>query len=186
MDELSFEEGSKSYDRVIVHNLSATSIMFECGVRLEVGAVFRLCLPPNPLVTITWTNGSMAIGEFDLPLPFKTLCLSRIKSVVGPDLKLVHEEANPSLSFGRRFHEARLRNQMTQREVAKALRVTTATVCWWESGRSLPNEKRWAQIEACLGVSMAESLQDVVRTCRERIAKAAGTAPQDVTISVNI
>jgi transcriptional regulator with XRE-family HTH domain len=102
--------------------------------------------------------------------------------------------------FSKRLQALRERQGMTQKALARAMGVSTASVCKWEQGSSRPRENNLASLAKALNVSPEyligdrrsrdngmepeQTLGDFMIEAKSRIAKLAGTEPEMVCISL--
>jgi transcriptional regulator with XRE-family HTH domain len=63
----------------------------------------------------------------------------------------------PNISFGERVRRARIRNAMTQTELAKKFDVSQGTIFNWEKGNSIPSAEQKARLKKVLGNVWTES-----------------------------
>ena len=89
------------------------------------------------------------------------------KMYTGEDLERDMEAKYGPLTFARILYSWRECEEMSQKELAKKLKVTPSTIADLESGRRIPSPKRAAKIALALGAlpqSWIElALQDMVR-----------------------
>jgi transcriptional regulator with XRE-family HTH domain len=64
-----------------------------------------------------------------------------------------------NISFGERIRRARIRNAMSQSDLAEKLDVTQATISNWETGRSRPRAEQKTEIKRVLGDVAQERVQ---------------------------
>ena len=57
----------------------------------------------------------------------------------------------PNISFGERVRRARIRNAMTQTELAKKFDVSQGTIFNWEKGNSIPSAEQKARLKKEIG-----------------------------------
>jgi len=73
---------------VVIHDLSATGFLIECGERLATGTEINLELPGPSFVAgeVLWSSGNFFGGEFSAPLDGAALASARSTSpVIWPD-----------------------------------------------------------------------------------------------------
>lgn len=63
----------------------------------------------------------------------------------------------PNISFGERLKRARIRNAMSQAELAEKIRVSQATVSNWEIGKAAPLKEQKVELARVLGGFSADS-----------------------------
>lgn len=186
---------------VLLHILSATTMLFESDLPLRVSDRFDVNLDEATTATVIWISGRLAIGHFDRPVNAKTLSIEKLMSATGPELLAYPAvlDGNFSLAddltgFGPRMHRLRLERGFKQGDIAERLNVSIAAVSQWESGKALPRGVRWSELANFLGVSVEElsghrvsrDLLTIVNFSRAEIARAAGTSPDKVHISVDL
>ena len=193
--------GSVTDFDVLLHILSANTMLFESDLPLKISDRFDVNFDEATTATVIWISGRLAIGHFDRPVNTETLSIERFTSVTGPEL-LAHPSAmdgnagvaDDLTGFGQRMHRLRLERGLKQGDIAERLKVSIAAVSQWESGRALPRGVRWGELADCLGISVeelsgsrvAKDLLQTVSTSRADIARAAGTSPEKVHISVDL
>lgn len=80
-------DGVRSVD-VLVHNLSLTGMLVECGVPIAVGETIEIDLPEaGPTsAAVLWKSGDFHGCQFDRPIPSAAISASRLRSPVeAPD-----------------------------------------------------------------------------------------------------
>ena len=60
------------------------------------------------------------------------------------------------------YKEARVSSGLTQKETAKALGVSRATVAMWEAGKSNPTAEKLPALAKLYGCTVDELLRDVI------------------------
>lgn len=193
--------GSIADCEALLHILSATTMLFESNLPLKVSDRFDVNLDEETTATVIWISGRLAIGHFDRPVNTKTLSIEKLMSVTGPELPgcPAASDCHVSLAddltgFGPRMHRLRLERGFKQGDIAERLKVSIAAVSQWESGKALPRGVRWSELADFLGVSVEElsgnrvsrDLLTIVSSSRVEIARAAGTSPEKVHISVDL
>lgn len=188
--------------QVLVHNFSATGVLLESRIDLEIGEAIDLDLPASPGTRsrVVWASGQLYGCAFDAPIPAATLSAAQLRSAVQTEIGLSPAPlpAGPSAiggeSLGERLHRLRKLRGMTQGELASRLGVSKPTVWAWEQGRARPIEERLEAIAEALGVSSTElrpsrgvpGLGELIARCREQIAAAVETAPEKVRIMIEL
>ncbi|PNU06368.1 helix-turn-helix domain-containing protein [Novosphingobium guangzhouense] len=188
--------------QVVIHNFSATGVLLESKLDLEIGEVLELDLPEAPLARarVIWASGTLYGCAFDAPIPSATLRAAQLRSAVQTELGLgaapapVGAGAIGGESLGERLHRLRKLRGLTQGELASRLGVSKPTVWAWEQGRARPIEERLDAIAEALGVETAElrpsrtvpGLTDLISRCREQIAAAVETTPDKVRIMIEL
>ena len=106
--------------------------------------------------------------------------------------------------FSARLRILREQQGMTKRALARAVGVSTASVCHWEAGSARPRQHSVTALASALDVSstylmlgaelefarerlerqVVQTLGDVIDEAKQRIAALAGTVPAKVTISL--
>src|SRR3546814_2813741 len=89
--------------------------------------------------------------------------------VCSSDLLRFHAQAEGS-GFAERLYRLRVERGLKQLDIAEKLRVSTAAVSGWESGRSVPRGSRWAELAEYLGVQLAELIGDDSNDLRKLVA----------------
>lgn len=193
--------GSRPDVEVLLHLLSANTMLFESDLQLKISDRFDVNFDQATTATVIWISDRLAIGCFDRPVNPDTPSIASLTSVTGPELLMqpsalaLHVGAADDLAgFGPRIHRLRLERGLKQGDIAERLKVSIAAVSQWESGRALPKGVRWSELADCLGVSVEtlsggrgeKDFSQIVSSSRADIARAAGTSPEKVHISVDL
>ena len=100
--------------------------------------------------------------------------------------------------LGERLARLRRARGLSKSDLAGQLGVTATSICYWEQGRSRPRLARIEALAALLGTSPAElirpqrpspavePLSATVARMRAEIARAAGTTPAKVRITIEM
>lgn len=180
---------------VQVHNASSTGLLLECDTPLEEGERITVDLPhAGPTAArIVWRSGRLHGCRFDEPISQAALSAAELRSVAGTGLAPT-EPARDGGGFGARLRELRKARGLTLAQIAEALSVSKPTVWAWEHGKARPLDSRLGQIAATLGVE-SDSLRgqdagrvpaDLLDSCRNRIAEAAGVSATSVRILIEL
>jgi DNA-binding XRE family transcriptional regulator len=78
----------------------------------------------------------------------------------------------PNISFGERVRRARIRNAMTQADLAEKIEVVQTTISNWEKEKATPNPDQKIQLKKVLGSVWTETSTD-----REEDASAVSVQP---------
>lgn len=191
---------------VLVHNVSATGLLLECGTDLEVGETIEVELPQaGPVAAeIVWTSAALFGCRFDEPLSDAILSAAQLRgvtgvgvglgagdSLAGADLLGLHL---PNMGLPSLLRELRRERGMTLGQLATRLGVSKPTVWAWEQGKSRPVPERIDAIAAALDVApevllperAVQGLPALLARCREQIAEAVGADPDSIRISVDL
>ncbi|MEE4453272.1 helix-turn-helix domain-containing protein [Novosphingobium resinovorum] len=188
--------------QVTLHNFSATGVLLESRVELEIGETLDLDLPeaPQSRARVVWASDKLYGCAFETPIPSATLRAAQLRSAVQTELGIsaAPSPAGPGAiggeSLGERLHRLRKLRGLTQGELASRLGVSKPTVWAWEQGRARPIEERIDAIAEALGVEVAElrpsrtvpGLTELIGRCREQIAAAVETTPDKVRIMIEL
>ena len=74
----------------------------------------------------------------------KTLDLYLNEQLKNEEFRKEWEENQPEMDIIRAMADARISQNLTQKELAQRLHVTDKAVSRWETGRGLPDENPWA------------------------------------------
>ena len=182
---------------VLVHNISATGLLFEGAVTLATGDTIEIGLPqagPTP-ATIVWTSDTLYGCQFDTPISPATLSAAQLRAVVGPDRgEAVISSATATESFGDRLHRFRTARRLTQSQLAAELAVSEQSISAWEQGKARPKADRMKALATLLGIDLAEllgldaphNLNDVVARAKAQVAEAAAVSTDNVKIVIEI
>lgn len=181
----------------LVHNISATGMLVESRLPLEIGEVIDVNLPHSgkTATKVIWTSGGLAGCQFEMPISPATLSAAQLRSVVGPDAHAPdHLPAPAAESFGVRLQRLRSAKQLTQGQLAVQLGVSEPSISAWELDKARPKAGRIEALSAALGVEISEilgfdegeNLRDLVARAKEQIAKAAGVSPANVKFTIEM
>ena len=70
-------------------------------------------------------------------------------------------------TFGNRLYELRIRNNLTQKQLAMYLGVSNKAVSKWETGEAMPRVKTLQAIAQCFGISFSDLLSET--PCEEKL-----------------
>jgi transcriptional regulator with XRE-family HTH domain len=192
---------------VQVHNISASGLLLESEVALDVGEALLIDLPHvgSTAARVVWRSGGLSGCEFEIPLSRAALSAAELRSAIAGELAddqalpesaqpTVAEPAVPDESFGLRLQRLRKERGLTQAQVATELGVSKPTVWAWEQGRARPVESRIDALAEVLGVDRASllagpdlsALSELLARSREQIAAAFGTSPDNVRIMIEL
>ena len=180
---------------VQVHNISATGLLIESDVALELGDRIEIGLPHAGATwaKVIWTSARIHGCQFDTPISPATLSAAQLRSVVVPDSGSALP-APQAESFGARLQRLRTTKGLTQSQIARQLGVSEPSISAWEQDKARPKAGRMEALAVLLGVELpellgldeAESLGDVVARAKNDIAKAADVSPDNVKIVIEI
>lgn len=142
-------------------------------------------------------DGRQAACEFDRPVAAAWINAPPMRQLFNHNLDSAKADASAE-TLGARIRRLRLDLGLTQAALAQLMGVSVPAVCGWEVDRSRPHPNRLAVLADALGVSHSELLGDrellrasklneleaQVASARVAIAKAAGTAPDQVSIYI--
>ena len=181
----------------LVHNISATGMLVESGAPLEIGEVIEVNLPHRgkTATKVIWTSGRLAGCQFEMPISSATLSAAQLRSVVvegEPDAQ--NRPAASAESFGARLQRLRTAKGLTQGQLAVRLGVSEPSISAWELDKARPKAGRvevlanelGVEIHELLGLEETENLRDLVARAKEQIAKAAGVAPDNIKLTIEI
>jgi len=181
----------------LVHNISATGMLVESRLPLEIGEVIDVNLPHSgkTATKVIWTSGRLAGCQFEMPISPATLSAAQLRSVVRPDAHAPDDLPAPAAeSFGVRLQRLRSAKQLTQGQLAVQLGVSEPSISAWELDKARPKAGRIEALSVALGVEISEilgfdegeNLRDLVARAKEQIAKAAGVSPANVKFTIEM
>lgn len=183
---------------VQIYNISETGLLMECDADPKPGDRIEVDLPHAGMVSakIVWTSGLLFGCQFRKPLSAAALSAVQLRSAATPQLDALPEERRTVPHFGARLQRLRVRRGLSQADIAAHLGVSAPSISGWEKGRARPKNARLDALAELLGVSLdelidepetqTEPIQTVIDRCREDIARAVGTAPDKVKITVEL
>ncbi len=182
---------------VLVHNVSASGLLFEGREVLATGESIEIELPlaGATLAKIVWSSGNLYGCAFDAPISAAALSAAQLKGAAGIEVEPAgRQEAAPEASFGARLRGLRKARGLTLAQIAGQLGVSKPTVWAWEQGKARPVDGRIDALAAVLGVpgpelrsgGNAAGLGELLVRTRERIAGAFGTSPDKVRIMIEL
>ena len=182
----------------LVHNISATGMLIESHAPLEIGEVIEVNLPHSgkTAAKLIWVSGRLAGCEFAMPVSSATLSAAQLRGVVvesEPDTA-ENRPSSSAESFGTRLQRLRTAKGLTQGQLAAELGVSEPSISAWELDKARPKAGRvevlanelGVEIHELLGLEEIESLSDLVTRAKEQIAKAAGVAPANIKLTIEI
>jgi transcriptional regulator with XRE-family HTH domain len=118
-------------------------------------------------------------------------------SVIHDPIEHDINEMSATETFGARLARLRRSQGLSKTDVADHLGISITAICHWEQDRSRPKSARLNALSEFFGVSTAEllgeqgapgrhRLADLVARARAEIARAAGTNPSKVRITIEI
>ena len=193
-------QGSKAAGaeiEALVHNISATGMLVESTVPLEVGEMVEVNLPHSgkTATRVIWTSDGIAGCQFEMPISPATLSAAQLRSVVGPDIPAPdHRPAAAAESFGVRLQRLRTARELTQGQLAVHLGVSEPSISAWELDKARPKAGRMEALSLALGVEIAEllgideaeNLNELVAKAKAQIAKAAGVSPDNIKFTIEM
>lgn len=78
-----------------------------------------------------------------------------------------------SNDFGNRIKELRIKNGLSQGDLAEKIGVKANTICQYEKGKRHPNDKIWQKLADCFNVSIPSARGDIDTELIAKIAKMA-------------
>lgn len=181
----------------LVHNISATGMLVESRVALEIGEVIEVDLPHSgkTATRVIWISGDLSGCQFEMPISSATLSAAELRSVAKPDASA--RDVLPAAgaeSFGCRLQRLRTDRELTQGQLAHQLGVSEPSISAWELDKARPKAGRMEALAVALGVETAEllgvgtaeNLNELVRRAKAQIAKAAGISPDRIRLTIEM
>jgi transcriptional regulator with XRE-family HTH domain len=193
-------EGPEGEANVTIHNISAAGLLLETELALAEGERLTLDLPEAGAVTaeVVWRSEHLYGCAFDAAIGPAALAAAQLQGFAPgvPSRPLTAPGgAAPGEPLGQRLNTLRRAAGLTLADVAATLGVSKPTVWAWEKGKAKPLPERLGAIAEALGVdpealapatgATGEAAQ-VIAECRQRIAQACGTEPQQVRIMIEL
>lgn len=197
----------------LILNISATGVLLETSRDLQVGEDVRIDLPASGIhhAQVMWTIDGMVGCQFLDPLSKGALGAALLKGDALPaassdataDEHRSDQSDGGKRLFGMAIAHARKVRGMRQGELAKAIGVSTTTICKWEQGHVTPRAKAHARLEQCLGPldrdasrAMGQPVapyevgrvdpDSVLQDCKLRIAKVLGVSPEAISWQLQV
>lgn len=181
----------------LVHNISATGMLVESKVPLEVGEMVEVNLPHSgkTATRVIWTSEAIAGCQFEMPISPATLSAAQLRSVVGPDMPAPDDRPATAVeSFGVRLQRLRTARELSQGQLAVHLGVSEPSISAWELDKARPKAGRMEALSLALGVEIAEllgldeaeNLNELVAKAKAQIAKAAGVSPDNIKFTIEM
>ena len=190
--------GGDAGHNVTVLNLSESGLLLETGLELAAGDSIDVTLPHVGArrARVIWSGSRLAGCKFDRPLTRGALSAARLNAGPAGQAEV--------LSFGARLRELRKARGMSIEGLAKLVGVTKLSVLNWEKDKASPRAESTAALAEVLRVTPEElaghaappeperrapgrpgpALAEIVDSCRETIAAAAGVEPGHVDIAI--
>lgn len=182
----------------VIHSITDTSMLVESQIDLKAGAVINV-----NLLSLGTYRASVAIATgqvihclFLTPITDVNEKLEGFEGVVRHELlRSSVAEVPVGETMGARIQRLRYQQGISQTEIAVKMNVSNPAVSAWEQDKSRPTAGRLTALASLLKVSSDEllsgrenagNLTDVVARCRNMIADAAGTLPEQVRISIDV
>jgi transcriptional regulator with XRE-family HTH domain len=193
-------EGPEREANVTIHNISAAGLLLETALALAEGERLTLDLPEAGAVTATvvWRSERLYGCAFEQALGPAALAAAQLQGFAPgvPSRPLAAPgSAATGEPLGQRLNTLRRAAGLTLADVAALLGVSKPTVWAWEKGKAKPLPERIGAIAEALGVD-PEALApatgpsgeaaEIIAECRQRIAQACGTDPQQVRIMIEL
>lgn len=181
--------------KVLIHNISATGLLIESKASLSIDEEISIGLPHSGAswARVIWTSGDLYGCQFAAPISSATLNAAQLRGVVIPDINEISgEPVAPGESFGARLQRLRTAKGLTQAQIADHLHVSEPSISAWEADKSRPKAGRIEALSTLLGVRVVElmghekpeDLDGLVAQAKQDIARAVGTAPEKIRISI--
>ena len=191
---------AKEKDQVagLIHSITETSMLIEALLDVEAGVVINVNLPNigTHKARVSFATGQAIHCLFVTPLADVKENSETFEGVMSHEL--LRSPIGPvpvGESMGTRIQRLRYQQGISQTEIALKMNVSNPAVSAWEQDKSRPTAGRLAALARLLNVSSDEllsgrqdssALTNVVARCREMIADAAGTLPEQVRISIDV
>jgi len=107
---------------------------------------------------VVWKKNAPKATSDAIQRGYNVSALHKISDTVRAQRKLNNEELPPikriSRSFSRAMQEARLKNKMTQKQLAQhpKINVKPSVINQYESGKAMPDQKIMTNIKTVLGI----------------------------------
>jgi len=208
--------GSGDAMNVVVHDISETGLLLQTSAQLAVGEKIEIMLPEAgpTAATVVWASNEFFGCRFEEEISTATISAARLQS--GPQPVAVSIEpapatdSNPNESFGARLRRLRKERGISLIGLARLVSVSKPTVWKWEKDEVRPRQKSIHALASALNLSEGElllgkkaavssaaegsavaasghsHLRDLVQSCKEQIADAAGTSSDQVSITIQI
>jgi transcriptional regulator with XRE-family HTH domain len=182
---------------VLVHNISADGLLWECKVPLASGERIDIDLPHAGTTSarVMWASGSFFGCQFDAPISSAAMSATQLRSDAPDQVDTAPRPAAlSSQSFGGRLQRLRKDRGLTLAQLADQLGVSKPTVWAWEQGKARPVEGRMEALAQALGAPEWEMLMgrttpvlpELITRAKEQIAGALGVSPDKVRIVIDL
>ncbi len=183
---------------VLIHNVSATGLLLESRLPIEIGETITIDLPHAGLTSarVVWKSGALAGCQFDRPVSDATLSAAQLRSATGEDFVMdaAPDGDGASETFGSRLRRLRKERKLTLDQVASHLGVSKPTVWAWEQEKARPVDSRLTELADVLGVPVGEltssyetpPLLDVIARSKRQIAAVAGIAIGKIRVMIEL
>ena len=198
-------QGGRAFDAEIL-NLSNSGLLVKTDASLSLDDPLKVVLPESGAVEakVVWFAEGLYGCSFSRPIDDREIeAANQISSVPKAGGRGVDHE-----TLGSRIKRLRVAHKLTMRGLAEQVGVSKPTLWKWEGDQVRPRHETMQRLASELGVSELElvygapgldeaaalvdfdeaaqgSLADVVRSCRRRIAAAAGVDEASIDIVIN-
>lgn len=193
----------------VMRDLSETGFLLQTSTRLALGDRLEINLPHAGLVTadVVWVGDGLYGCQFETPISKATLGAAQLRAdpvAEGPEPA---SSSSTIESFGARLRRLRRQRGISLIGLARLVEVSKPTLWKWERDDARPRQKSIEALARALGLTEREllfgtgepaplpapaaarggeerSLSEVLRACKEQIARVAGTTAENVTITI--
>jgi len=183
--------------KVMIHNVSATGLLLECDISLDIDETIEVELPEAgaTVARIVWSSGRLHGCEFAAPVSQATLSAAQLRSAVAEGIGLEAAAApQTNESFGARLQRLRRQQGLSMDRLASILGVSKPTVWAWEQGKARPLAGRIEKLAEALGVSAGDlntgedisGVSELVARTREQLAATLNINPAKIRIMIEL
>lgn len=191
---------------VTILDLSQSGFLLRTTAELAVDEVLEVELPlaGAQAARVVWASNELFGCRFDAPISKAAVSAAQLQAAPRPTPSR-RDAGVESETFGARLRRLRKARDLSLVGLARALGVTKPTIWYWENDQARPRSKSLSALASVLDVPLEElvpaewvadvtgtlpapgpGLDEVVQSCRQRIAEAAGTTPDRVQISLRL
>ena len=182
----------------VIHSITQAAVLAETAAELNIDSVIdvKLAIFGSCKARVVMATDGAFLCQFLEPIGEISGKLQALNDVIGNEILSGAPTIDPEVeTMGSRIQRLRYQRGLSQTEVAARMGVSNPAVSAWEQDKARPSASRLIALAEILGIRSDEllagrqgsdGLSDIVARCRQMMADAAGTAPEQVRISIDM